>query len=99
MLRFPGRNSALAALVSLPWCCILPAVPSLLSLSGALVTRVWIAQLSWVSLPLSVVLLGRAFWLIYKKHQGGSWTRWLTWSAAPLVVTVWAPRLWAWIPW
>ena len=98
-LRFPGRNTALAALVSLPWCCILPAVLSLLSLTGAMISRVWIARLTWVFLPLSVLLLGRAFWLLYVKHQGRPWTRRLTWAAAFLVVILWAPRLWAWIYW
>ncbi len=99
MLRFPGRNSALAALLSLPWCCVLPALLSFVSLAGAVVSMVWIAKLFWVFLPLSVLLLGRAFWLLYVKHQGRPWTRQLTWAAAFLVVILWVPRLWAWIYW
>jgi len=95
LLRTPGKNSALATLVSLPWCCILPAALSFLSLSGAVVTRMWVTQLTWVLLPLSMALLGRAFWLLYVNLQGGVWSRRLTWLAAGLIVAVWAPRLWA----
>ena len=48
ILRSPARSSALATLVSVPWCCILPAALSLLSLAGAVVTRIWVARLTWL---------------------------------------------------
>ena len=99
VLRSPTRSSALAAVVSVPWCCILPAALSLLSLTGAVVTRVWLAKLTWVLLPLTVILLGRAFWLLYVKHQGGPWSRRLASVSSLLILTLWAPRLWAWFSW
>ena len=99
ILRSPTRSSALAALISVPWCCILPAVLSLLSLTGAVVARVWVVKLTWIFLPLSVILLGRAFWLLYAKHQGGPWSRRLAWVSSLLILTLWAPRLWAWFSW
>ena len=99
ILRSPTRSSALAALVSVPWCCILPAALSLLSLTGAVVTRVWVAKLTWIFLSVGAVLLGRAFWLLYVKHQGGPWSRRLAWVSSLLILTLWAPRLWAWFSW
>ena len=99
MPRLAGRNSALATLLSLPWCCVLPALLSFVSLSSAIAAGVWLVKLTWVFLPLGVLLLGRAFWLLYIKHQGGRWSRLLTWAATLLVFILWAPRLWAWISW
>ncbi len=99
VLRSPTRSSALAAVVSVPWCCILPAALSLLSLTSAVVTRVWLAKLTWVLLPLTVILLARAFWLLYVKHQGGPWSRRLASVSSLLILTLWAPRLWAWFSW
>ncbi|MCH8292882.1 hypothetical protein IH992_17460 [Candidatus Poribacteria bacterium] len=67
---------------------------STLSLTGATVARLWLAKFTWVLLPLSAILLGRAFWLLYVRHQGAPWTRWLTWAAVLIAVILWAPRLW-----
>ena len=58
LLRTPGRNSALAMLVSLPWCCILPAVLSFLSLSGAVATR----RLTWATALLIVAVWAPRLW-------------------------------------
>jgi len=101
MQRSPVHHSGLAivstVLGSIPWCCILPASLSFLSLTGTIVGQVWMTKLSWVLLPVSVALLGRAFWLMYVRHQGVRWARWMTWTAAVVSVGFWTPRLWLWI--
>jgi len=81
--------------MALPWCCILPGVLSLLSLGGVIAARFWIVKLMWVFLPISILFLGRSFWLLYLKKQGARWTHWATWVSALLVIALWAPRLWA----
>lgn len=97
MLSSPVRSSSWAALASIPWCCVLPSVLSLASLSGATVARLWMGKLLWFLLPLCAALLGRAFWLLYVKGQGAPWSRWVTWGAAALAMALWAPRLWGWL--
>lgn len=92
-----ATQGLLAILAALPWCCILPAVLSLLSIGGAAAARLWVGRLTWGLLPISVVLLGRAFWLIYVRRQGAPWSRWVTWGCAALVVVLWVPRLWWWL--
>ena len=79
---------------SIPWCCIVPASLSLLSLTGVLFSQVWLTKLTWIFLPLSAAFLGRAFWLIYIRHEGLWWTRWLTWGALVIAVGFWSPRVW-----
>ena len=95
----PIGASTVAALASVPWCCVLPAGLSLLSLGGVVAARLWLTQFVWVLLPTSVALLGRAFWLLYVNHQGGPWSRRLAWVSSLLILTLWAPRLWAWFSW
>ncbi|MCH7667247.1 MAG: hypothetical protein IH936_15120 [Acidobacteria bacterium] len=97
MPRSSQASSGLAAVAAIPWCCVLPAVLSLLSLTGAVAARLWLVQLSWVLLPLSVALLGRSLWLVHVPDQGRPSARWITWIATVLVVALWVPRLWAWV--
>jgi hypothetical protein len=89
-----ARESAVAVLASVPWCCVVPAALSLLSFTGMAVARLWLAKISWFFLPLAVLLLGRAFWLHYAKRQGAPWTRWVTWTATLVSVGLWLPRVW-----
>ena len=92
-----GTTTTLATMASIPWCCILPAGLSLASLSGAITARVWLTGLAVPLFPLSVALLGRALWLVHVKRQGRPLTRWATWAATFLAITLWVPRLWAWL--
>jgi len=86
--RAPAWHGLGAALSALPWCCILPAVLSLASLGGALTAGVWLRQLAWPLLPLSALLLGRVFWLLYRQGQGVPWSRRITWAAALAVAAL-----------
>jgi len=95
----PGKvagHGVLALLASVPWCCVLPALFSALSLGGAVVVRVWFMRFMWILLPLCLLFLGRAFWLLHVKRQGAPWSRGVTWGSAVLVIALWAPRIWAW---
>ncbi len=89
--------SMTAVFFSLPWCCIVPAVLSSVSLTISVTARLWTANFSWFLLPLSGIFLGRAFWLLYGRRQGAPWTRWLTWISAVLAVSLWSYRLWPWM--
>lgn len=86
-----------SVLGSVPWCCILPASLSLFSLTGAVVSQVWMTTVSWVLLPVSVGLLTRAFWLIYGRGQGAPWARKMTWAASVMAAGLWSARLWVWL--
>jgi len=70
---------------------------SLLSLTGAVAARTWLASLNWFLLPLSLALLGRSLWLVEVRRQGRPLTRWITRLAAVLVLVLWAPRIWVWV--
>ncbi len=97
MSRTPQTSTALSALASIPWCCVLPAAMSLLSLTGAVAARTWLVGLNWFLLPLSLALLGRSLWLVEVRRQGRPLTRWITRLAAVLVLGLWAPRIWVWV--
>ena len=85
-----------AILGSVPWCCIVPASLSFLSLTGVMFSQVLITKLTWIFLPISAAFLGRAFWLIYVRHEGLRWTHWMTWGATVVAVGFWTPRVWLW---
>ena len=93
----PEQVSIVATFASIPWCCVLPGVLSLASLTGVVATRFWLVKLSFFLFPVSAVLLGRALWLVHVRHQGRPWARWATWGATLLAIALWAPRLWGWV--
>ena len=97
MSRSSQAWSGLAALAAIPWCCVLPAVLSLLSLTGTVAAGLWLSSLNWVLLPLSMAFLGRGLWLVEVRRQGRPLIRWVTWATAALVVALWAPRVWVWV--
>ncbi len=74
---------------ALPWCCIIPAGLSFLAVSFSAVGRLWLGQLTWVFLPLSILFLGRAIWLNVIKRQGALWSRWVTAGATVLMISLW----------
>lgn len=97
MSRPNSFSSLLAALAAVPWCCVLPALLSLISLAGTVVARLWLVRLNWFLLPLSAVLLGRSLWLVQVRRSGRPLARWVTWATAVLVIALWAPRIWVWV--
>jgi hypothetical protein len=96
---WPGslRRPALAVIASVPWCCLVPAALSLLSVAGSAIARVW---MTWVSVPLlavSLLLMGRACWDVYVRRRGAAWARWTTGVGLAVVVLLWAPRAWSFL--
>ncbi|HKJ68890.1 MAG TPA: hypothetical protein VKA68_13100 [bacterium] len=77
---------------ALPWCCIIPAGLSFLAVSFTAAGRIWLGQLTWVFLPLSILFLARAIWLNLIRRQGASWTRWVTAGSTLLVIMLWIFR-------
>lgn len=91
----PTKYAALAGVSSLPWCCIVPAILSLLSVSSAASARLIFQEANGLLLVLSLLFLGRAFWLNFVRRQGAPWTRWVTVTSAIAVAALWSYRL-AW---
>jgi len=89
----PYRSATFATLFALPWCCIIPAVLSLMSFGFAALARLWLVRLAWLFLPISLGLLGRALWLVHWRKHGNRAVRWITWVAAVLVIGLWIYRL------
>jgi len=77
-----------AVLFSLPWCCVLPAVFSLLGLAGiGGAVRVSAMQMVPYLLVISVFFLGRAHWLIHVRDQGNRVSRVLVWVSTGIAVS------------
>ena len=86
------QTSALGGLFALPWCCIIPAIFSVLGLAGVAVAREVTGSLVPYLLMVSVLFLGRAHYLLYIKHQGNRVSHIVTWTATLLAVTLWGIR-------
>ena len=74
--------------LSLPWCCITPAVLSLFGAVGA--TRGFLLEVFYPLFVISVLLLGRANYLSFYKKRGSRISR-----ALVLVSTIGVFALWA----
>ena len=80
-------SSLLGAGLVVPWCCVAPAVLSLLGVSGlsfGVLTRIETNLFPYLA-NIAVVLLGRAHYLLYVKHQGNQLSRIITWASTGLV--------------
>ena len=86
------RTSSLGGLFALPWCCIVPAIFSVLGLAGVAMAREVTGELVPYLLVLSALFLGRAHYLLYVKHQGTRTSHVVTWAATLLAVTLWGTR-------
>jgi hypothetical protein len=93
----PVTTSLASVLASVPWCCLLPAVLSLVSLGSSVVTRVFLYRFGWLLLPVSGLLFARALWLVQVEKRGQPWSRWVTWASTVLAIGLWLPRVWVWI--
>jgi len=77
--------------LSLPWCCITPALLSLVGFFGAVgATRDFLLVVFYPLFVISVLLLGRANYLSFYKKKGSKISR-----ALVLVSTIGALALWA----
>jgi len=80
-------SSLLGAGLMVPWCCVAPAVLSLLGVSGlsfGVLTRIETNLFPYLAI-IAVVLLGRAHYLLYAKHQGNRLSRVVSWASTVLV--------------
>lgn len=94
-MKTPNDNSVSTGLLAaIPWCCILPAVFSALGLGGVVAARLFTTRLTPLLFVISVLFLGRAFFLVYWKGQGNRFSRISTGIAAVVVSLLWLPRLW-----
>ena len=76
-------------LLALPWCCIMPAGFSALGLSGvALAGQVSQAVVPYL-LAVSVLFLGRAYYLLYIKRQGNRFSHGVTWITTAVAIGSW----------
>ena len=78
---------------SIPWCCVIPGVLSVLGLGGAFFARSVASKLNPVFFFVSVFFIGRAHYLIYRRGKGNRLSVALTWASTLLVAWLWLPRL------
>ena len=91
--RGKSELSVLAFFLSLPWCCITPAVLSLLGFFGAVGTvNLLLKEITFPLFVFSLLLLGRAHYLIYFKKHGSGLSKALVWVFTIGAVTLWAIR-------
>ena len=87
------KSSILAIFFSLPWCCILPAIFSLLGLiAGVGAVRIWSVKFTPVLFILSLLFLLRAHWLIYGRDQGSFASAILVWISTVFISILWILR-------
>jgi len=89
-------SSLLGAGIVTPWCCLAPMVLSLIGVSGlslAVLARIEATLFPYLAI-LAAVLLGRAHYLLYARHQGNRISKVTTWMATGVAGLVVGIRLW-----
>jgi len=87
------RYSLAGFFLSLPLCCITPAALSLLGFFGAAGTTRLVLRGTLIPLFIvSILLLGRAHYLIYFKKHGSSLSRVVVWISTIGALALWAFR-------
>jgi hypothetical protein len=80
-----------AFFLSLPWCCITPAALSLLGFLGAVgEARLFVSEITFPLFGISLLLLGRAHYLIHFKKHGGRISRAVVWASTIGALALWA---------
>lgn len=88
------RNwSGAGVLASVPWCCIAPALISVLGVASSLGARLWISQATPYLLAFSVGALLRANYLAWIRRRGTQWSRAVVVISSLLALSLWLPRL------
>lgn len=78
---------------SIPWCCIAPAGLSLFGLLGAAgAARGLLMEAFYPLFIISLLLLGRAHYLIFFKRRGSRISRAVTWAFTVGALALWAFR-------
>lgn len=89
--RGNAELSPLAFFLSLPWCCITPAVLSLLGFLGAAgAARLFLEGITFPLFGISLLLLGRAHYLIYFKKHGNRIGKAVVWASTIGALALWA---------
>jgi hypothetical protein len=57
--------------------------------AAATVVADWVSWVSPVLIGLSVLLLGRSFWIVYVQKRGSRAVKVITWASATFVVCFW----------
>lgn len=83
------QNGLSGGLFGLPWCCIVPAGFSLLSLGGVTAATTVLEGLAPLLLIIALFFLGRAHYLITVKKQGNRTSHVITWLSTLVTMTVW----------
>lgn len=88
----PLRVTALGTAASIPWCCILPAALAAAGAASSVVAR-WLGATMPLLLALSLVLFGRAHYLLWIRRHSSPSARLLTVILTLLSAAFWAIRL------
>lgn len=91
-MRYLVRPTGIAAVIaSLPWCCLLPALLSVIGLAGvgAAASQMIAGPGEYVLLGLSVLLLARAHYLASWRGHGARWSTTAVWISTVTVVLLW----------
>lgn len=89
-----ARPSLLGMGLSLPWCCIAPGVLSLIGAGSVGMARILARELMPSFLLLALILLGRAHYLLYVRHEGNRFSQMSTWISTGLLIGVSILRFW-----
>ncbi len=84
-------------LLSVPWCCVLPAVLSIISVGGAAAARLAIGRLIPLLFAFSVVLLGYAHFRAWIRREGNRTARTVLVANSVFVAVLWYDRVKLWL--
>ena len=87
------KNAGIGGMMSsAPWLWILPGTFSLLGLAGLSVATVWSGVLTPVFFLVSVLFLGRAFYLLYWRGNTSRLNSGVVWGSTIISAALWANR-------
>ncbi len=92
----PQRPLVVGVVAGLPWCCIAPAVASVLGASSGILALTTSLPVKIALLVVSLGSLGRANYLVWIRRHGPKWVRLVTAASTLLVILAWTYRL-AWL--
>lgn len=95
-MKYLARPTGITAVIaSLPWCCVLPGLLSVIGLAGvgAAAVHVLAGPAEYVLLGLSVVFLVRAHYLASWRGHGPWWSKAAVWLSTGVVVLLWFYQL------
>lgn len=84
-------------LLSVPWCCVLPAVLSSISVGGAAAARLAIGPLLPFLFAFSILLLGYAHFRAWIRREGHRTARLVLMANTVLVALLWYERAKIWL--